>query len=174
LKGHEYLIDAAPAVVAEHPEVKFLLVGDGTLRGELERRIDLLGLKNSFIFTGLVPPESIPKYLSTMDMLVHTSLREGLARTLPQALISGKPVISYDVDGAREVCINDETGILLPPKSIDPLAKAISRLAASSELREKWGRAGRAKFTEQFRHTVMTSRVREVYKRFLNEPSSRR
>jgi len=172
LKGHEYLIDAAPAAVAKHPELKFLLVGDGSLREILERRIDSLGLKENFIFTGLVPPESIPKFLSAMDMLVHTSLREGLARTLPQALISGKPVISYDVDGAREVCITDETGILLPPKSIDLLANAICRLAASSQLREAWGRAGRAKFTEQFRHTVMTSRVRDVYTRFLIEPSS--
>jgi glycosyltransferase involved in cell wall biosynthesis len=172
LKGHEYLIDAAPTIVAKHPSLKFLLVGDGSLRAELERRIDALGLKKNFIFTGLVPPESIPKYLSAMDLLVHTSLREGLARTLPQALISGKPVVSYDIDGAREVCITDETGILLPPKSIDLLANAISRLAASSELRETWGRAGRAKFTEQFRHTVMTAHVREVYKRFLIEPSS--
>jgi len=172
LKGHEYLIDAAPAIIAKNPEVRFLLVGDGSLRPELERRIESLGLHHAFLFTGLVPPELIPKYLSAMDILAHTSLREGLARTLPQALISGKPVVSYDVDGAREVCITNETGILLPPKSVGLLSDAISRLAGNSELREAWGRAGRLKFTEQFRHTYMTSRIRGVYMRFLNEASA--
>ncbi len=98
-----------------------------------------------------------------MDMLVHTSLREGLARTLPQALISGKPVISYDVDGAREVCINDQTGILLPPKDIDRLASGILRLAGDQELRNRWGREGRKRFADQFRHQYMTARIREIY-----------
>jgi len=171
LKGHEYLVNAAPAIIAKNPNVRFLLVGDGSLRGDIERRIDGLGLRHAFLFTGLVPPELIPRYISAMDMLVHTSLREGLARTLPQALISGKPIISYDVDGAREVCLTNETGILLPPKSVGSLSDAVSRLAGNVDLRTTWGRAGRAKFTEQFRHTFMTSRIREVYLRFLNEAS---
>jgi glycosyltransferase involved in cell wall biosynthesis len=167
LKGHEYLIAAAAGVVQQNPEVRFLLVGDGLLRERLEHQIQQLGLSRYFHFTGLVSPEAIPSYLSAMDMLVHTSLREGLARTLPQALIAGKPVISYDIDGAREVCLNEETGILLPPKSIGPLAQAMIRLASQSDLREKWGRAGQAMFCERFQHQFMTARVREVYDRVL-------
>ena len=58
-----------------------------------------------------MPPSEIPRYIGAMDMLVHTSLREGLPRALPQALIAGKPVVSYDIDGAREVAISGETGI---------------------------------------------------------------
>ncbi len=107
-----------------------------------------------------------------MDMLVQTSLREGLARTLPQALIAAKPVVSYDIDGAREVCLNEETGILLPPKSIQPLAEAMIRLASQTRLREEWGRAGRSKFSERFRHRFMTARVREVYESVLAKKSS--
>jgi len=167
LKGHEYLIAAATEIVRRQPNVRFLLVGDGILRPSLERQLELLGLSQYFRFTGLVQPESIPRYLSAMDMLVHTSLREGLARTLPQALISAKPVISYDVDGAREVCLNEETGILLPPKSVQPLAEAVIRLASQPELRQAWGRAGRAKFTDQFRHQSMTERIRQVYETVL-------
>jgi len=163
LKGHEYLIAAAAEVVRKQPNVRFLLVGDGVLRASLSRQIERLGLSDYFRFTGLVPPEEIPRYLSAMDMLVHTSLREGLARTLPQALIAAKPVISYDIDGAREVCLNNETGILLPPKSIQPLAEAMVRLASQPSLRKNWGRAGQAKFSERFRHRFMTARVREVY-----------
>jgi glycosyltransferase involved in cell wall biosynthesis len=102
-----------------------------------------------------------------MDMLAHTSLREGLARTLPQALIAGKPVISYDVDGAREVAINDETGVLLPPKSIDQLSEAILQLANDTELRQRLGQGGAKRFTDQFRHQTMTAKIRQLYQQLL-------
>jgi glycosyltransferase involved in cell wall biosynthesis len=163
LKGHEYLIDAAQSVVARNPRVRFLLVGDGVLRAQYERRIAELGLTKHFVFTGLVPPERVPYYLSAMDVLVHTSLREGLARTLPQALIAGKPVVSYDVDGAREVVLPGETGFLLPPKSVAPLAEAILQLANDSTLRSRLGERGAACFTEQFRHQNMSQRIRQLY-----------
>lgn len=163
LKGHEYLIDAAQSVVARNPRVRFLLVGDGVLRAQYERRIAELGLTKYFVFTGLVPPERVPYYLSAMDVLVHTSLREGLARTLPQALIAGKPVVSYDVDGAREVVLPGETGFLLPPKSVAPLAEAILELANDGSLRSRLGERGAARFTEQFRHPVMSQRIRQLY-----------
>ena len=74
---------------------------------------------------GLVPPERIPDYLGAMDIVVHASLREGLARVLPQALIAGKPVVSYDVDGAREVVLPGQTGFLVGPAPSMPLANAI-------------------------------------------------
>ncbi len=163
LKGHEYLITAAKEIVARNPQVHFLLVGDGILRTQFEQQIEQLGLIENFHFTGLVPPERVPYYLSAMDMLVHTSLREGLARTLPQALIAGKPVVSYDIDGAREVAIPGETGFLLAPKSIEPLTEAILALAADADLRKRMGQGGATRFTEQFRHQNMTRRIRELY-----------
>lgn len=163
LKGHEYLIDAAQKVVATNPRVRFLLVGDGILRSAYQRRIDELGLTDHFRFTGLVAPERVPFYLSAMDVLVHTSLREGLARTLPQALIAGKPVISYDIDGAREVVLPNETGFLLPPKSVQPLAEAILTLATDGVLRSRLGQGGAQRFTERFRHRHMTQRIRQLY-----------
>lgn len=167
LKGHEYLIEAAGKIIHQNPRVHFLLIGDGLLKAKLERRIAELGITANFHFTGLVPPERIPYYLSSIDILAHTSLREGLARTLPQALIAGKPVISYDVDGAREVCITGETGILLKPRSIDDLAAAILQLAADRQARERLGQGGAAKFTDQFRHETMTSRIRDLYQSLL-------
>ncbi len=168
LKGHEYLIAAAEKVISNNPSCRFLFVGDGILRAQFEAAIAARGLKKHFLFTGLVPPERIPFYLSAMDALVHTSLREGLARTLPQALIAGKPVVSYDVDGAREVVLPGETGFLLPPQSISELADAILALAADEELRIRLGQGGAARFTEQFRHQHMTSEIRELYQRLLS------
>ncbi len=167
LKGHEYLIEAASKVIAENPRVRFLLVGDGILRNNYQQRIAELGLSAHFRFVGLVPPERVPYYLSAMDALVHTSLREGLARTLPQALIAAKPVISYDIDGAREVVLPGETGFLLPPQSVAPLSAAILALAADGPLRSRLGERGAKLFTEQFRHQHMSRRIRELYERLL-------
>lgn len=172
LKGQEFVIAAAPAVVAQHPNAKFLLVGDGILRNEFEKYIADLGLTGHFLFTGLVPPNHVPELIHSMDIVVHTSLWEGLARVLPQALIAGKPVISYDVDGAKEVIISGETGYLLPPRSVAELSDAINILAADPTLRENFGRTGRERFTEQFRHQMMTRRIRDVYAALLDPQKS--
>jgi glycosyltransferase involved in cell wall biosynthesis len=167
LKGHEYLLEAAKEVVSKAPNARFLLIGDGILRGEIEHTIASMGLRDHFIFTGLVPPSQIPALVGSMDALVHTSLREGLARAIPQALIAGRPVVSYDIDGAREVVINDETGFLLPPKSVGPLANAIVRLARDNSLRRRLGGEGQNRFTERFRHQNMTREIRALYTRIL-------
>lgn len=166
LKGHTYVIQAAKQVCARNPNVKFLFVGDGILRESFEREVAGCGLTDRFVFVGLVPPDHVPRYIGAMDALIHTSLREGLARALPQALIAGKPAISYDIDGAREVVRNDETGYLLPPKDVDELAKAIWKLASDSNLRTKLGKRGSELFTEQFRHEHMTNKIRAIYRKF--------
>lgn len=171
LKGHEYVVDAARNVVEKVPQARFLFVGDGVLRASLERRIAAAGLDGYFHFTGLVPPSEIPALIGAMDLLVHASLREGLARALPQALIAGKPVVSYDVDGAREVVLPGETGFLLPACSVEPLADALAQLAGDAALRAKLGRQGRERFADQFRHETMTARLRELYSRLLAGPA---
>jgi glycosyltransferase involved in cell wall biosynthesis len=167
LKGHKYVIGAARQVVDAEPNVRFLLVGDGILAPGVRRQIAEAGLEDHFQLTGLVPPGRIPELIAAMDVLVHASLREGLARALPQALIAGKPVVSYDVDGAREVVIPDETGYLLPPKSVAELAEALIRLAADPALRERLGEEGRRRFTDVFRHERMTAQLRSLYEKLL-------
>ena len=119
-KGHDDILAVAPAVLAANPNVRFVFIGDGILRDRLEADAERLGVRHAFHFTGLVPPGRIPELLGAMDAVVHPSLREGLARVLPQALLVGRPVISYDVDGAREVVL-PETGILLRPRDVDGL-----------------------------------------------------
>lgn len=167
LKGHEYVIEAASRVVAANPDVRFLFVGDGILTDQYVAQIRSAGLEDHFHLTGLVPPARIPELVGAMDVVVHTSLREGLARVLPQGLIAGKPVVSYDVDGAREVVVSGETGYLLPPKSIRPLADALIELAGDAEMRHRLGEEGRRRFTDQFRHEVMTRQLRELYQQVL-------
>ncbi|MDF1841318.1 MAG: glycosyltransferase family 4 protein [Rubripirellula sp.] len=171
LKGHEDLIKAAVDVVQRVPNVRFLRVGDGVLQAELRAKIEDLSLEQHFVFTGLVPPSEVPNLIGAMDLLVHTSYREGLARALPQALIAGRPVVSYDVDGAREVTITGETGVLVPPRETAVLAAALIELALDERLREQYGQRGRELFTDQFRHQTMTRRIRELYLEVLNSQS---
>ncbi len=167
LKGHEYVVGAAARAVKVCPNLRFLFVGDGILRASLDVMIHEAGLKEHVVFTGLVPPSQIPELVGAMDVVVHASLREGLARALPQSLIAGKPAISYDIDGAREVVISGETGFLLEPKSIEPMSEAMIQLARDAELRVRLGTEGRRRFTEQFRHQHMTAEIRRVYEELL-------
>lgn len=167
LKGHDDVIAAAQQVVAVNPRVKFLFIGDGALRQKLEQQIATAKLQQHFVFTGLVPPATIPQYVGAMDMLVHASVREGLARALPQALIAGKPVVSYDIDGAREVTLPDRTGFLILPRDVDGLSRAIITLAGDAELRSRLGSEGQRLFADQFRHQTMSRRIRDLYWRVL-------
>lgn len=165
LKGHDDLITSAVNVVKQCPKTRFLLVGDGILRSELEQRLESLGLKDRFIFAGLLPPHQVCEMIGAMDILVHTSLREGLARALPQALIAGKPAVSYDVDGAREVVISDVTGKLIPARDCQQLSAALIELINDREKRQRLGREGQRRFEKQFRHQYMTEQIRALYER---------
>lgn len=173
LKGHDQLMDAAPAIVERHPGVRFFLVGDGILYEQLRSRARAAGILENFIFGGLIPRERIPAMLSIMDVLVHTSLREGLARVLPQALAMGKPCVSFDIDGAPEVVIAGETGFLVKPGDSEALADAVSRLLDDGELRARLGAAGRQRVDPAFRAETMVREISNVYKKLAHQYSSR-
>ena len=165
LKGYESLFAAAPQIVAAVPSVKFLLVGDGVNRPRYERWAERLGLRDRFIFTGLVRPEEIPGYVAQMDVLVHLSLREGLPRTLPQALAAGKPVVAFDVDGAREVCREGETGFLIRAEDSAGVAAAVIRLFQDRALAAKFGEQGRQRVRAEFGEEQMVRKLDELYRR---------
>ena len=163
LKGHQYVIEAARTLVQKEPRVRFLFVGDGLLRQQLGRLISAAGLDAYFRLIGLTPPERIPELIAAMDIVVHASLREGLARALVQGLIAGKPVVSFDIDGAREVVLDAVTGYLVSPRDSKGLAVALERLAGDPALRARLGEEGRRRFTEPFRHQRMTAELRSLY-----------
>jgi glycosyltransferase involved in cell wall biosynthesis len=102
-----------------------------------------------------------------MDVLAHASYREGLARALPQALISGVPAVSYDIDGAREVVLNEITGLLVPAGDIERLSDAIEKLVEDASYRQALGAEGRRRFADRFRHQVMTREIRSLYVKLL-------
>ncbi len=169
LKGHEYLVAAACGIVREYPNVKFLLVGDGILRDNILEKVRESGLEDKFIFAGLVRRDEIPSYVSVMDIVVHTSLREGLARVLPQALAAGKPAVSFDIDGAGEVVKDGVTGALVRPGDAAGIREAVLKLLHDPEGSRRMGMAGRELVLKRFDEKKMVADINRVYLEALEE-----
>lgn len=167
-KGHEDLFAIAPTLARANPKLKFLLVGDGVLRPRFERLAQQC-LPGQCIFTGLVPPSEVAALLGIMDVLVHLSRREGLARTLPQALAAGKPIVAYDCDGAKEVCRDGETGFLLKAGDTQRLMDRLEQLAFDSQLCERLGTRGRELVKECFPVQRMVDELHTLYLRLQTE-----
>jgi len=168
LKGHDYIIESAKELPKRFENCAWLFVGSGNLADYYKQQVRELGLADRIKFTGLLPPGEIPLAIQSSDILVHCSLREGLARTLPQAMLCGKPAISFDVDGAREV-VNENTGRLIEPKNVEQLIKACAELIEDKELRKRLGQQGRESVKTKFAPETMVDTIEAVYQKLLSE-----
>ncbi len=164
LKGHEFILAAAQRI--RDRRVHFCFVGDGRRRGRIEQAIRRAGLGQRVHLTGLLPPGQIPLAMHASDIVVHCSLREGLARALPQAMLAGRPVVSFDVDGAREV-VDSYVGVLVEPGDVAGLTAAIRTLVAAPDLRERLGQEGRRRAARRFDHRVMVEKIEALYRRLV-------
>ena len=169
LKGHADLFAVAPALVRACPQMKFLLVGDGEWRQRFEGEARKAGLERHFVFAGLVAPTMVAPLVGIMDVLVHLSSREGLARALPQALAAARPIVAYDSDGAREVCLDNETGFLVPPGDRSGLVERLKLLARDPELRSRLGRQGQDLVRRHFGIQAMVEELYQLYLRLASE-----
>ncbi len=174
LKGHDDLLDMLPNLVDKCPNVKLLWVGDGWWRERLTRRIEQLNMQDRIVMTGLVEPKEIPSLISAMDVLVHPSYREGLPRTVPQALLTGVPVASYDCDGAPEVCLEGQTGKLIPTGDTAALATALEWLVHHPTERHAMGQAGQALCREHFDKATMVQQLIALYEQLLSDKPERK
>jgi len=163
LKGHEYVIESAKRLAGQGNNVVWLFIGGGVWREKIEGQIAAAGLSEKFRLVGLVRPEEIAKLLHSSDLLVHPSLREGLARAIPQAMLCGKPVVSFDIDGAREVVIEGQTGFLVAAGDVGGLAEAQGRLLRDAGLRKRMGEAGRQLCGREFDCELMVDKIERLY-----------
>lgn len=166
LKGHKYIIESAKKLAKRFDNCVWLFVGDGILADSLKKAIAEAGLSSRFRFTGLLPASQMPLVLHSADILVHCSLREGLARVLPQAMLCGKCVVSFDVDGAKEV-VNKNTGRLIEPENIEQLTQVCAELIENKDLRTQLGLAGRESVKTKFAPETMVDKIEEVYASFV-------
>lgn len=159
-KGHAYLLSAWPAVVAEFPDARLLVVGDGSLRATLERQADDLGVAANVIFTGF--RADVPRLLDTIDVLALPSLYEGMPLTAIEASAMTRAVVATAVDGTPEVIRDGLTGLLVPPADVAALAVAVGRLLRDRAAADRMGDAGRDHVLSRFslaRQVEATARV---------------
>jgi glycosyltransferase involved in cell wall biosynthesis len=165
LKGHHDLMLVANSLLSRCPNARFLLVGDGPLRAEIETQAASLGIRDRIAFAGLVQPSDVPRYLGMIDCLVHLSYREAISRALPQALVVGKPVIAYDFDGADEVCQHGRSGFIVRTGDTAAATNHLLQLAIDNNLRERFGRTGRHFVIEHFSVEKMLAQQYDMYLR---------
>ncbi|MFN0010931.1 MAG: glycosyltransferase family 4 protein [Phycisphaerales bacterium] len=188
-KGHDDLLDALAGQVRSDRRWKLLWIGDGWWRERLVSKARSLGLGVAeldsgsaaqrsdrsgaqVIITGLVPPERVPGHMRAMDVLAHPSYREGLPRTVPQALLCGTPVVAYDTDGTGEACRDPArvgaahaTGLLVPPGNHPGLSAAIRWMHDHPAERAAMAQRGRAWCAAEFAAERMVADLEGVYER---------
>ncbi len=165
LKGHEYVLAAFRALANDHPRARLLFIGDGIRRAELEAEAEQMGIRARVTFLGLVPPERIPPLLHAADAVVHASLREGLPRVVPQALLCRRPVVAFDVDGAREVVVPGRTGALVPARDVLGLERAMRDVLTDPETARSLAEQGCREVRERFSARGMVLELIRLYDR---------
>lgn len=165
-KGLEYLVDAAKLALKDFPQVRFVVIGEGTERANLESRISNLGLEDNFKLVGEKP--NAARYLSQFNIFILPSIKEGFPYTLLEAMAAGLPIVATRVGGIPEAMIDQKTGILVEPKNPPALANAIADLLRHPEKAKALGAAAR----EQVKKFSLERMVREtetVYSSILND-----
>jgi glycosyltransferase involved in cell wall biosynthesis len=166
-KGHRTLLSALPALLADFPQLRVLLFGQGPLAGSLQEDIEAHGLREAVKLVGF--RDDLHRWLGGLDLLVHPADMEGLGVSLLQAAAAAVPVIASRAGGLSEAVADGVTGFLVPPGEPDALAAAMRRLLADSTLRRRMGEAGRARVLTEFSVDAMVDGNLAVYLRVLAE-----
>jgi len=164
VKGVGYLLQAAAKVLPRHPGIKFLIVGDGSLRKQYEEFAATL--PPSFIFAGW--RHDIPRLMNIADIFVLPSLAEGAANVAMEASASGLPVIATAVGEVPEIIVNGVTGELVEPRDVNGLAYALEKLISNPSLAEKMGEAGRKRIEEKYTWEKICGAVESEYQKVID------
>lgn len=163
-KAHERFLEAAAAVADQRPRARFLVVGDGERRAELEALAARHGLGDAVLFTGIRPDAA--DVIARSDLLVFSSVWEGLSIAALEALARGVPVVSTDVAGAQEL-LTTGAGVIVP-QDATALGEAIASALADPAARERMGAEGRRLHGDRFSVARMNARYRELYEKLLS------
>jgi glycosyltransferase involved in cell wall biosynthesis len=148
MKGIEYFLDAAPAVLSLFPKTRFLIVGDGPARADLQAYAEGKGIGNATTFTGF--RMDVPDFLKETSISVLPSLSEGLSNVLIESMAAGVAVVATNVGGNPEIVDDGITGILVPPRDAGAIGHAITELLANPDALARMGYAGRDRIERRF------------------------
>ena len=131
VKRHELLVDAFAELCRWHQDVRLAIIGEGPMRGALERQIERLGLGSRIRMPGSVVP--VQPMLDALDIVALSSRSEGMPNVLLEGAAAGKPIVTTAAGGAVEVAIEGVTGLVVPVEDRDALAGAMARLVDDAE-----------------------------------------
>jgi glycosyltransferase involved in cell wall biosynthesis len=160
----------AAEVLRHRPDTEFWLAGDGELRPVVEEEIGRLGIGERVRLLGW--RRDVADLLHACDLLLHTSLWEGLPQVFPQAMVAGRAVVATSVDGAPEAIEDGVTGLLCAPGDVHALAAAVVQLLADPALRETMGRSGKAA-AAAFSRERMVEELDRLYLELMGGPRRR-
>jgi len=161
-KGHRFFLEAVPLIVRKVPSARFLIVGDGPLRRNIDQWIERMGLKEIVMMAG--HREDIPEVLAALDVVVSASTAaEGVPQALLQALAMRRPVVATRVGAVPEVIRHEETGLLVRPGDPAALGAAVTSLLSDPHRGATLGMAGRRLVEKEFTVEVMLERLEVLY-----------
>jgi len=166
-KGVPDFLAAASQVHAERPEVRFLVVGDGPLRGELEAQAERLGLAGCVIFAG--QRSDVPALLAASDLFVTATLWEGMGKVIVEAMAACRPLVSTNVGPIPEVVGDYPGALLVPPHNPEALAGAMLRVLGDLPTYQQWAADGRQRAQARFSYETMCRATDALYRRLLAE-----
>ena len=140
-KGNQYLVEAAPKILASHPDVRFFMVGEGELQADLEQQARARNLGDRFVFSGF--KRDVAAALSAFDLVVFPSLWEGTPLTVFEALAMGKPIVATDADGLLDVLTDRQDALIVPKANADALAAAVVELLEHPDVANSLSREAR-------------------------------
>ena len=170
-KGHVHLIDAAAILRDEFPRVRYLFVGTGRARREIEDRIARRGLERAVVLAGF--RTDVPRLLAMSDVFVLSpTAGESLGTAILEGFLMRLPAVATDVGGVCESVRDGQTGFLAPPGDPGALADALRKLIRDPDLRRRFGEAGRKMVLEEFTPALLAEKTESVYKKVLKERRS--
>jgi len=165
-KGHRFLLDVLPGLIAENPHIRVVFFGEGSEASQLRALAARLGLSATVRFAGF--RADIDELLAAFDLLVHPAEKEGLGVALLKAAAAGLPVIAFDVAGCREAVLAGRTGILVPAGDLSALQLAIAVLISEPGIRQAFGDAGRQHMQDDFAVAGMVESYLQIYEAVLD------
>jgi glycosyltransferase involved in cell wall biosynthesis len=160
-KGQIYLIQAMETLVKQHPDLCCLLIGQGKDEQQLRDTVSRLGLERNVRLLGYRHDGA--ELMRAMDVVVLPSLREGLGIVLIEAGLAGKPAVGTDIIGIREVVVDGQTGLLVPPADSEALAAAIDGLLSDCDRARQMGLRARSRMEQVFSLDAMATGAEAVY-----------
>jgi len=141
-------VDVAAEVLKKTPRAHFVMAGDGELRPQVEARIRQHGIEGKMTLLGWKTESEMPELYRNLDIVVLTSLWEGLPCVFSEAMAGELPIVATNVDGAREAIVHEENGFLHEPHDVHGMAESVLKLVENPELRKKMGARGRSRVME--------------------------